>query len=322
MTNNNKDKSLKELGKEAVPVAPLEIPITHNKTNFGKIIIKFEENDKLRKFEEIFLKSLINDEILQIANYLLKKDMEYIINAELIPKHPHINLKMIAGFYLSPLKLKFFRDDLFYSDERVFELIVKEGPIALRNSIVQRKINEWLSNEEIRSEKINKLRDSLLEYSLGNSFKETLLKLGRPKIDVIRKYGIDWIKEFYQDIRLTLKNVKRESGYLEPKGIDELVDQAFREVNDSKKADLEKKRDSHFEKSMMQRLNHAFNLYIYHIEMGIPNPIATMIKNDKSLKDEFDKFDWQPNLLATKILAKFLDVSVSKITKILYNRKT
>ena len=149
MTNNNKDKSLKELEKEAVPVAPLEIPIIHNTANFGKIIIKFEENDELRDLIGIFLKSRIRDEILQIANYLLKKDIECIINAELIPKHPHINLKMIAGFYLSPLKLKFFRDDLFYSDERVYELIVKEGPIALRNSIVQRKINEWLSKEEI-----------------------------------------------------------------------------------------------------------------------------------------------------------------------------
>ena len=49
-------------------------------------------------------------------------------------------------------------------------------------------------------------------------------------------------------------------------------------------------------------------------------PISVCLEENENLGAEFLRFEWEPNRFAKKILARILDVSVSKIEKILYKK--
>ena len=107
-----------------------------------------------------------------------KNDMELLIREGSIFRKldalENIALNRLLGkfvhLYISPPTANKFHFDLLLTDENVFNLIEKFGPRALRNRSVQIKISDWLSDKEIISEKVNKLRDSLKSFSVGPNY--------------------------------------------------------------------------------------------------------------------------------------------------------
>lgn len=200
---------------------------------------------------------------------------------------------------------------LYKKEDEIFELIKAEGPIILCDIDIQEKILEWLADRDIASVRMNKLKESLLEYALKSPPKDTLLKTGRPKADLVEKVGKENILEFYRWLVRFLKFIKKEKEYYcGTDNIYELFKKAGERFFPNITEELKKeKKDIKFLESIEWKRSGVEPFY----------PISVCLEENEKLEAEFFRFDWEPNKLAKKIIAKLLDVSVSKIEKILYS---
>lgn len=297
---------------------PLRIPICFNNIKLGNIKIDLEPNKKeldtpqKRRFymtaiAELFFSSPLLKEEIELRIRTHEKDLS---SGKM---NPYIGLLLYFFWYPEQtFELYYY---LLSKDEDIFEIIKSEGPISLRSSSVQRRINEWLSDKKIAGNRINKLRNSLLEYALGS--KDKRLLNGRSKIEVIRRFGTKWIKEMHFDIMSTLNIVKKNRENYPTYKIYQLIEEAHKEFLLSMKKELEKGPDSKEVKGKLRRIKFILNNYK---NPKLPNPIAESIENDENLREEFNKFKWAPYDMAIKVVAKLSDASYQKIKDILYRK--
>lgn len=294
---------------ERLAKLPLRIPIVLHNIEIGnmKIDFKYNKGRKLpineeEKFDFLHTFLVILKELDDIAR-LVKKDIELIA-------------KMVTGKYeekksrLVDLILFLNHPGLVYYDwpwelfhikeEEMFKLVKSEGPITLRNSLLQDRINIWLSKKDTAGVKINKLKDSLLEYAFATSPKEIPFKIGRPRISLLEKMKPERIVNAYHDIsallRIAKRNEKRYTG-----NIREFIRNAEKEFLFSKKNDP--KWRSTYKQSIEDKEFEFFYL------------IWSCLENDSRLHKAFESFSLQPGNLAKKVLAGLLEVSESTIEK-------
>ncbi|MFC2164055.1 hypothetical protein ACFLT2_03550 [Acidobacteriota bacterium] len=310
-----------------------EIPLECNDIKWGILKIKLEKGEDLERLEskEDNLKFMqVLGHLFSLTDIYLREDMELATKM--------ISIKELEMFI--PIVNPYIPDDpdfigdVLHKDEDIFALIKSEGPIVLRNLTVQNRLLNWLSMENIVSVKLNKLKDALMEYSLGASFKDKLLKQGAPKTDLIGKYGSGWIKEMYDDFRLILRAVKkyhikkyRDKKYrkkYKSTEISEIIDVAFKESISSRLSKLEKDKQSEESQKKLNALREYMEIYNGSKEMPQDQyctyPLFEYINNNKKLSTEFQSFTWAPNEFAKEIVAELLGVSDETIRKILYGK--
>ncbi|MHA1381303.1 MAG: hypothetical protein ACTSRG_23290 [Candidatus Helarchaeota archaeon] len=302
---------------------PIKIPINFHRLRLGNIKIDFEQNFKEKIYsQKTLLKShyigCILRELVDFSKYL-KKYIEFTLKM----REKTYKLKDYSNLLMPYIWLYYTREDKelqewFYflrRDDEIFELIKSEGPISLCSSIVQFKLETWLTDIKTAQRKINKLGNSLMEYRLGKPINTALLKQGRPQIDIMRKVEKKVIKEMYKDITLILKFVKEKRRIYHTNVISELIEKAFFDYWDflfeeSKKDSCSKKAQKWV--SFFLMLNEPLER-----ETSI-KVISDYIENDEQLQIHFKSFNWEPNKLAKEIIAKLLNISIGKVENILY----
>lgn len=295
---------------------PFKIPIEFNGLTLGKLKIDYEENRSFkpstREGRRIgILNIIVFAELIYLSKFL-KEDIELAIRFDETKRD---NLKRFARllnlFYYTPgQQLSAW---LYYliNDYDIFDLIKSDGPISLRNSIFQIMMRTWLSDKNIAVRKLNKLSNSLKEFSLGN--KDRLSKVGRPEIEIVKVLGSGWIRDMYYDLQAILKIAKKNRECYQANKIHKLISQAYKEYISSIEKILRKNPDLTVMKNKLKRLKQDYKWYI---NTKSSNPISECIENNKELMDWFVKFELSPYQLAKEIIAKLLDVSVHKIHSI------
>lgn len=296
---------------------PLKIPIYHNKIKLADIRIEPIPNKKEIKTDErkrLYLSALT--ELFSLSLGVLKQEIEMVVKREpeTTQKQLHVCGFMIY-FQLKDSIQKFMvHQYLLNTDEDIFEMIKSEGPISLCDSKTQRRLNEWLSNKRLAEVKLNKLKDALLEYALGASFKSKSSKMGRPEIGILRKFGTEFVRKIYKDIRAILKIAKKYKSEYQNEGIVGLILSSHKKYLISYKEELESD-ERNTNKEMLKQIDQTLD---YFEDFKGINPIAQCINGDKDLRQEFEGFKWYPNQLAKKVIARLLVISNSKVEKILY----
>jgi len=306
--------------------APVEIPISFDNLNFGTVKINFEYKKEKISCEKRTRKA----GLLSSLSWYLQENLPPLLE-RIIKVHLRLNevydeqiekAVASAGTFTSLFFNKLYGSKwpistlgafLYKTENEIFELIKAEGPIILCDIDIQEKILEWLANKDIASVKMNKLKDSLLEYTYKSPIKDKLLKTGRPEAELIKRIGGNNIRKFYIWLKRLLNFIKkRKEYYCTTDDIYNLMKQAgehffqyIKEELRTKKGDVE-----FFESNEWKGLTED-PFY----------PISVCLEENENLEAEFFRFEWEPNRFAKKILARLLDVSVSKIEKILYHKE-
>ena len=195
---------------------------------------------------------------------------------------------------------------LFLKEDAVFNLIKSRGPVALCHPDVQVLLTSWMSDKKNIHKKLGRLSAALLEYSLGTEMISTRFKSGPSEIQILRTLN--------NEIRQAHKFLTRQLGILK---------------RDRKKIEEFKDKDA-----MLQKTNDILNLLKEHpqkeVAMGIIEELGYMLfqlelievlEEDAGLRGQYETFQWQPNKLAKALLMKSLEVSESKMDKVLYPNK-
>jgi len=235
-------KSVEDL-KRIIKMFNFSIPVIFGNRELGKIKMGFEEIGDLKDGDEFYLIRLglfIQNESEFLIKYLNFKDK---LKEKERVKDQRINyIAYFAKLYLPFFKSWEFDFDTSMSDKNIFNLIEKEGPIVLRMPDVERKLDDWLNDEEYLESKRKNLIDALIRYwKKSNRIKKSKTK-SRPPNPIIRKYGSEWLKEFKNDLRIALGEVKmtnEENKWNRPA---ELISKAFKNVISSKKNELIKRK--------------------------------------------------------------------------------
>jgi hypothetical protein len=207
-------------------------------------------------------------------------------------------------------------DSLLHVDDEIFELIKSEGPISFLSSITQEKLNEWVSDKNIAGNNINKLRNSLMEYVYGSSFKDKPLRVGRPETDILKRFGTKWIEDFYKDLTSILKHAKRLGKSKLSDEISEIIAVGYSNFIKSLRLILQKNPD--FKEVQRKIETYEMHPKIFGEDVKFLLPISECIEGDEDLRRWFCAYRWEPNKLAKEVIAKLLNVSLSKIESILY----
>lgn len=295
---------------------PIEIPISFRDLKLGKLKIDFEYD--LRKeiteknLKKMHLIMILTDELRYFVPFL-KKYLELIFK---ITKKYEKNREgqFISFWFRSTIKesIRSQTGDILSAIENdIFEVLKEEGPILLYHPTIQEKILEWLSNEDIASVKLNKLKKSLIEYSLKYSAEDILFKVGRPKKDIEEKLGKENIFAMYQELTLFLKDIKKYKNNYRTDNIGKFITGfIFKRWLDIYKRYQARKKET-------KDINLGNLLYK---EYHYGETIEKYIECDDDFKREFFGFRWEPNKLAKELLAKVLKEKVSTIENILYRK--
>ncbi len=298
----------------------MKIPIFYKKARLASIKIEVEPNKKeFNTLRRDYWKSALYITLLtRLQSFIdiMKNVMELSLRStkkEVDIKNP-MNLFNHFCFFNDWMKGFEIVHYLFHTNEDSFELVRTEGPIALCEPGIQKRINEWLSNEETAEVMINKLKESLMEFAHGPSYKNRLSKIGRPESELVRRFGTDSINEIYRHIRKTLVIVKKNKEKFKSMGLEGIIDYSYAEFRKGLQHEFEKNGNEEGQERI--KLSMSFN----HLgEIKFPNPLVIIIEGDKYLKSEFESFRWSPNSFTKEIIALLLDLSVSKIEKVLYS---
>jgi hypothetical protein len=289
-----------------------EIPIRYENVNLGKVKIEYEINEDLLKDPELYKeKGFLNVVVfaeLAFLSLFLEDDIELAIRFD---EQKREDMKkfgaLLRMFYSTPDKP--YNQFLYYliNEDVVFKLINTEGPMALRNSFVHMMLEYWLSDREIAGEHINKLQASLMGYSYGD--REVPLKTGRPEVKIMKELGTEWVENMYKEISSILKIVKKEgcsphTAFV--KYVVNLVKKYKKDPTDEIKGEK------------IQRLKKGMQLYE---DMDLPDPISACVEKDEYLFNQLNSKRWEPNYFAKEIIAKLLDISVSKVESVLYRKE-
>lgn len=319
-------RELDEAINEIIETFEFELPVSFGDFKLGTLKIDFEyEKEKIsreKRQRKVDLLSSLSWYIKESLLPLLKRVIE--IRFRLEERYDEQIEKAVASegtftsiffnkLYGSKWPISTLGAFLYKEENEIFELIKAEGPIILCDIDIQEKILEWLANKDIASVKMNKLKDSLLEYTYKSTIKDKLLKTGRPEAELIKRIGRNNIMSFYPWLKNLLNFIKKRKEYHRTTdNIYELIEQAgehfFQDIKEklgTKKEDVE-----------------LFESIVWKGLIRNPfYPISVCLEENENLEAEFFRFEWEPNRFAKKILARLLDVSVSKIEKILYHKE-
>lgn len=293
---------------------PLYFPVVLDNIEVCNIKIDLEYNKKRKAQKDDALEVKLLYKLLMIVLELdniitlFKEDIELI--ADIIDRYE----KKMYKFTDLMNFLGKFKDVLFTSygiffdikEEEIFELVKSKGSITLRNLFIQHAIYRWLSDKKSAGVKINKLKDSLLEYYLGVSPKDVPFKLGRLPMSILSNLDSKLVINRYHDISALLKIAKNYAKYYKG-NIRNLIRHAEKEIMLSKKDDHDWK--DKYEQSIKDK-----NYEFFHL-------VWSCIEEDSKLKKLFESFLWEPNSLAKKILARLLDASESTLDNYMSQKK-
>jgi hypothetical protein len=224
---------------------------------------------------------------------------------------------------LGPIKYKSALGHLINTKENaLFEIIEKEGPYILCNPDVQDKLSEWLSDKDHAFSRMTAIRDALLAHAnlsprLKRKTKSIASKPGRPESSVISKWGAEKIKRAYKKIIVILRMVKTDFKD-DPQSITKLCDYYLwcteEELAPYWEKVAQKKRSKLDEIEEFSECGQAIltNLSCVSLLLGL--------QFDAQFNKAFKKFNWSPFELAQQIIAKNLNLSMSKTYKILHSR--
>lgn len=308
---------------------PLEITVCFKNAELGTLKIDFEY-----KKEKISLdRKIERPDYLQGSLFDLKGLSSFFkenIESELKLREKYTDdwtkssalLEILAMSCPWKLKKIFKKDNLrfrtnlgrtIYAKEGgLFELIKNEGPRILCNPDAYEMLTKLISDKEKAGLKINRLRDSLLEYAYNKPIENIpAFPMGRPEADIAQQVGEKGIDNSYTLLRYLFRDIKVHFKSQQISDINEIFLKKGREIIKLLSEVAKKEFPTH-------NMTKIWDVFLLH------NPfyfILQFINKDKDLKQKFLKFDWEPNELAKKILAKLLDISVSKLVKCLYSPK-
>ena len=156
-----------------------------------------------------------------------------------------------------------------------------------------------------------------MEYALGRSYENKLVKTGRPEIEHLKFIGTEWIKNMYQEVTSILKIAKKMRKANRSEEISELIDKAFDHYIDSLIQEIIHKGLTEEKQDKLIRLQRGLKGIR---DNKVSNPISECIENNKDLKRKFCEFKWAPYDMAIRVVATLLDISYQKIKDILYRR--
>lgn len=168
------------------------------------------------------------------------------------------------------------------------------------NSIIHRKFNEWLADKNLGGVKINKFKESLLNYAFGYFEKRETYKMGRTKIPLLEKLESSNIIYAHNNMTDMLKLAKKNKHKYKGSIID-FIDMSARQFLFAQK-DNPRWKDEY--KSSISNKNYKHFTFI-----------SLFIKQDIRLKKLFESFEWQPKQYAKKLIARMLDISESTFEK-------
>jgi len=308
-----------------------EIPICFDDLELGNLKIYFDLNreqvcpinvDKKRKL----LVSYLEDELVNYSHFI-KKKIEYELGLRSKFSDPieeafrtimrgAIPLMMLMpSSGIGKINKSQLGNFLYTKENEIFKLIKSDGPIILCHAIVQEKIIEWLSNKNIASPQMNKLKNSLLEYSFGVSAKKKIFKVGRPGIDSIKQLKKTEIKFFYKLLTFLFRKIKKNKEIYKRNTIKEIIEHAGKNIFISL-SKIFSYSDKATEKEITEGIKELDRLTSKDEEQFYP--ISNLIENDEDLKREFYRFKWQPNKFAKEIISRLNNVSVYAIESLLY----
>jgi hypothetical protein len=315
-----------EIGKVSIEFRASETFIPEPKRSIASSPLTQEEVALLTRVLTIgkffgYLKEVIENDIqIALKNGLTDKSDEilpYLVYQFYYPKDYPLEVSAEATFKTMGYEN---RTDLI-QEEKIFNMVRTEGPLALRQGDVQYALLSWLSNKETASIKMGKLKDALLGHAIGSV---TLpFKVGRPRNKASQALSDERIKVIHKEVTKVLKLAKEKAKPLKEDialydrtQLGEFIDKAYAEYALS----LEKAHDAAPEADgasiMKERIDRLSILK--HTPPLTLSPVAVLLGSDKDLKDDFRKLKFEPNKLAKAIVAKLLGMSVSKLEKTLY----
>ena len=337
----NSKASIENLNKQIDAIVnrvdfPYEIPISLGDTKLGTLKISFEackeetpEKNWDKKVQ--YLKGLMNDLKLYIDFFKLNLYRNLKLNLKYADLVNQSSALSAIIFIANPRKtIEIFKrypstnlGRMIYAYEGgLFKLIRDEGPGILCNPDALNRLEDLISDEELAGVMINSLRDSLLEYAYQKPLENLpSFPMGRQERELVKRIGDDTIRKLYEWLRSLFKFVKfkyfeARSEKITAKNIFALI-VAWEKENIDGLFDIAREEQPEFynnpkAEAMVKRAN------LYSLEK-----LLFVIRDDKRIYREFLEFSWQPHEFAKKVLAKLLNISVSKLTKIIYKpRKT
>jgi hypothetical protein len=301
--------------------SPLEIPISFNDVKLGDVIVDYKVDKNLLSDTKLrekmgYLNVIVTAELMYLSE-LLQKDIEFAITIDERYREKKIKFAHLMNLFLISSEHQ-YNPALYilWNDNEIFEWINSEGPISLRHSITQMMLNIWTSSgKNIIGRRINKLRNSLMEYALGTSYENKLIKTGRPEIEHLKFIGTEWIKNMYQEVTSILKIAKKIRKANSSEEISELIDKAFDRYIDSLIQEIVQKGLTEERQDKLIRLQRGLKGIR---DTKVSNPISECIESEEYMTTQFNSLSWEPNYLAKEIIAKLLNISVNKVESILY----
>jgi hypothetical protein len=123
----------------------------------------------------------------------------------------------------------------------------------------------------------------------------------------------------YREISAVLKIAKKENSSCKNEQLRPIIDKAYLQYFSSRRMESEASPDLARDPKATKpnrRLN-TLEFLISHTG----SPVAAVLETYKDLEAEFRRLKYEPNKLAMEIVAKLLEISVSKLHKLLYAKK-
>lgn len=198
----------------------------------------------------------------------------------------------------------------------LFNLIRDEGLGILCNPDAFERFEEKMKDENVAGTSINKLRDSLLEYAYKRPAKDLpSFPTGRPERELAQRIGDETINELYGYFKDIFKEIK--SKFSEAGGGIPSADNIF-EIAYTWGEEYFENIFNMIEEIRPDITDQDTTAAIKSAQQHSLNELLNFIRSDKKLKQDFLEFKWQPHEFAKKVLKKLLDISFSKLTKIIY----
>jgi len=313
---------------------PVEFPVSFDNVKLGTIRIEFDLKTENISKEKRFKKMILLSTFLKQFNaikIIFEKSVNLSLNIwDKYEKEKNYLDRLISLSKFAPVvrrgdhsePLTDLETFFFVKEDKIFELISQEGPIALCNPFVQDLISEWLLDNKRSEGRMTKLRMSLLDYaSNSDRSNKKSIKPGpkeETKTGIIKILDEERIKDIHNELRIILKEVKANKKVFED-DIIEFFDRSYRDPLYSLKEELEKsqnpkdKRAYKIIKNECEKLEYAKNFKYYYF-------ISETIESNEELKTEFEKFKWEPNKMAKKIMAKILGPGFDSMVRKLYSK--
>lgn len=331
---NKKDNRVFSKDQNIYTEPPNEMPICFKNRQIGSIIVRLDEKclyeimneNKLPtymplEFHILFFKKLLESEIeMNIRNRESMCASSILINSlslvSSIPSFTNVFLDSrapsgIQGGITKKISQTFLGNYILFNEDALFNLVKKEGPLVLCNIDAQEKMLDFLSDEKNANSNMDKLKKALLEYSYGA--KKVLSKRGRTSNNILTRLGASNIKKCHKLITIVLKHIKK---YAKESFVHKANYGSFILSLDTKEEIVDKIIATAFDD---EKVRGAGVLEVRRLMLEIlVNDVCYAINNEKDSAQEFIAFKWEPNKLASRIFAKALSISISKIEKILY----